>query len=299
MSLKEALKQDKEIYPVWLDNPFWLEAVLKSPLAAAEAGKAFAAALAGEAGAKRIFLKQESKETALPEFPAREIFRGRVVYYPGAGTDARPLKIFCGSRSAHCFIYADYMVKKGEVMKLLEGNLSELQPGYKTLFAIEGNEKDFFPLGWEDLRGTYTDIDVYQAPELKWGFWAVLERNPELDESHGPRRILFCYLACDAVSGYASLWPRGKRRTSPYAIVIDDSGFASNWAVFGSDKSQMYKIGGRNHAMPNWLLVATGRSAKPWPGSDRFAEETESPTAPAARMELYINTKTSSKNKQM
>ena len=300
MSLNDALKQDKEIPPAWLENAFWLGSASKSRKAGTDPEPGFAAALSGETACKRIFLKAESKTIPLPEFPAREIMRSKVVFYPGAGTDGQPLRLFSGSHSAHCFIYADYSIKKNEIIKQLGENLIELCNGYRTLFVIEGGEKDFFPDGWEDLRSTYSDIDQFRAPELQWGLWAVLERGPEYDNSHGPKRILFCYLCCDGVSAFASLWPKGKgkRRTSPYGVIIEDSGFGTNWAVFGSGKSQLYKIGARNHALPDWLLVAVGRGAQPWPGYSRFSDESEPGGKDGAQRALYLRDDSLLKAKQ-
>lgn len=287
MSLKDALTADKELYPGWLENSSWLESI-KSQNNPAGSAAAFTDALNGAPGCKKVFLKADSKTTALPDFPAREMMKGRVVFYPGAGADGQPLRLFSGAHAAHCFIYADYGVKRGEVTRQFGGDLAGLLPGYKSLFVIEGGVKDFFPLGWEDLRETYTDIDEFFPPELQWGLWAVLEREPQYDAAHGPKRLLFCYLCCDAVSAFTSLWPRGKRRTFPYGIVIEDSGFGSNWAVFGSERSQLYKIAARNHALPNWLLVAVGRSSQAWPGYGRFSEEEEPGGADKAARALYI-----------
>lgn len=275
MPLKDSLSNDKELYPGWLENSYWLEA-LKNRKGPAGDGAVFAATLSGAAGCKKIFLKADFRNMSLPEFPAGELMKGRVVFYPGAGTDGQPLLLFSRAHAAHCFIYADYGVKRGEIARLLCETPGNLLPGYRTLFVIEGGEKDFFPLGWENLRETYTDIDEFHPPELQWGIWAVLEREPQYDSGHGPKRVLFCYLCCDAISAFTSLWPKGKgkRRTNPYAIAIDDSGFGSNWAVFGSEKSQLYKIAARNHALPAWLLVATGRDAQPWPGYASRPDET-------------------------
>lgn len=286
MALKDALAQDKETYPGWLEDSCWLESV-KNQKPPAGASTAFAEALAGTGG-KKVFLKVDSRNVPLPEFPAREMMKGRVVFYPGAGTDGQPLRLFSGAQACHCFIYADYALKRNEITRLLGEKPPTFLPGYKTLFVIEGGEKEFFTNGWEDLRETYTDIDEFYPPELQWGVWAVLEREPGLDAAHGPKRVLFCYLCCDAVSAFNSLWPRGKRRTFPYGLVIEDSGFGSNWAVFGSEKSQLFKIAGRNHALPNYLLVGTGRDAKPWPGYARFSDETEPGGADRALRSLFV-----------
>jgi hypothetical protein len=277
MALSDALKQEKEVYPSWLDDAFWLSSAVKNNKAALPAGALFPQTLVPGAACKRVFLKAESRNIPLPDFPAREMLQSSVVFYPGAGTDGQPLRLFSSAHSAHAYIHVDYTVKRNELVRLLSDSSGELVRGYKALFVIEGGEKDFFTNGWLDLRDTYSDIDLFQAPELQWGVWAVLEREPQHDNDFGPKRILFCHLCCDAISAFASLWYKinGKRRTFPYAVVVEDSGFASNWAVFGSEKSQLFKIATRHAALPNWLLVAVGRSAKPWPGYARASEETE------------------------
>ena len=290
MSLIDVLKQEKEVYPNWLDDAFWLSSAAKTNKAALPADAQFPPALSIDSACKRIFLKSDSKNVPLPDFPAREMMLSNVVYYPGAGTDGQPLRLFSSAHSAHCFVYVDSGVKKGEITKLLGENTGELRKGYKTLFAIEAGEKDFFTNGWLDLRETYSDIDMFKVPELQWGLWAVLEREAQYDNSYGPKRILFCYLCCDAISAFASMWYKinGKRRTFPYAVVIEDSGFGSNWAVFGSEKSQLFKIATRHAALPAWLLVAVGRSAKPWPGYARASEETEPGGKDNAERALFI-----------
>lgn len=290
MSLSDALKQEKEVYPSWLDNAFWLNSALKNNKAALPADAQFPLTLSSGTSCKRIFLKSESKNIALPDFPAREMLLGNVVFYPGAGIDGQPLRLFSSAHSAHSFIYADSGVKRTDIAKLLVERPGELLKGYKTLFVAEAGEKEFFANGWLDLRETYSDIDMFVAPELQWGLWAVMEREPQYDGAHGPLRVLLCYLCCDAVSAFASLWPKvnGKRRTNPYAVVVEDSGFGSGWAVFGSEKSQLFKVATRHAALPPWLLVAVGRGAKPWPGYDRASEETEPGGKDNADRALFI-----------
>ncbi len=288
MALVDALKQEKEAYPSWLDDAFWLSSATKNNKAALPADAPFPLTLSLQNSCKRIFLKAESAKLALPDMPNREMLLGNVVYYPGAGTDAQPLRLFSSAHAAHSFIYVDSGMKRLDITRLLVGG--ELLKGYKTLFAVEAGEKDFFANGWLDMRETYSDIDMFTAPELQWGLWAVLEREAQYDNAHGPKRLLFCYLCCDGISAFASLWPKvnGRRRTHPYAAVIEDSGLGSNWAMFGSEKSQLFKVATRHESLPPWLLVAVGRSAKPWPGYDRASKETEPGGKDNADRALYF-----------
>ncbi len=35
-------------------------------------------------------------------FPRQQFFASRVVYYPGAGNDGRPVRVFGSTHAAHC-----------------------------------------------------------------------------------------------------------------------------------------------------------------------------------------------------
>ena len=41
------------------------------------------------------------------ELLLEKFFQSRTVYYPGAGTDGSPIKIFNCSHSSHCFVWVD------------------------------------------------------------------------------------------------------------------------------------------------------------------------------------------------
>ena len=54
--------------------------------------------------------------------PLADFLQSRIVYYPGSRTDGDPVEVFGASHSAHCFIYADYMLSKGELLEELHTN---------------------------------------------------------------------------------------------------------------------------------------------------------------------------------
>lgn len=268
MSIKDALSNDKEDSLGWLENQPLIDSSLKHQNLPGDAGLDFAFTLSNGDSlpiSDRIFLKSRKPARLVPEFPIKNIISSRAVFYPGAGTDGQPLKIFCESHSAHCFIYVDYLKSKKELIKQLKENLASNYWGYKTLFAIEGLAKDFFPEG-------YKNISDKKEKTFKWGIWAVLGRDSDYSNGPEPKRILFCYLCCDEVSAFASLWPKDKK-DAPYAVVINDHNPDLIRGEFGGGQSHLYKIVPRNQdnkPMPEWLL--TVEDSKEWPAYKRVTE---------------------------
>ena len=154
MSIKDALSNDKEDSRGWLENQPLIDSSIKHQKLPGDLGLDFSFTLSNDASlpiTDRIFLKNRKPARLVPEFPMKNILASRAVFYPGAGNDGQPLKIFCESHSAHCFIYADYLKSKKELIKQLKENLASYYWGYKTLFAIEGRAKDFFPEGYNNI----------------------------------------------------------------------------------------------------------------------------------------------------
>lgn len=91
------------------------------------------------AEATPAWLKGYSKGQANP---LAEFLKSRIVYYPGSGQDWHPLEVFGGSRSAHCFIYADYLQPEDEVIGHLQGEYG--LGGYHILDSIRISESALY-----------------------------------------------------------------------------------------------------------------------------------------------------------
>jgi len=187
-------------------------------------------------------------------FPLKRILSSQIVFYPGAGEDWQPLELFGGASAAHCFIFVDYLHFKRPLE--VEDWLRRISK-YKLLSFRELREAEIFPEGLVNLNSKYPKIDDFQPPALRWGVWAVLE-------SESGAKISLCYLSCEALSAFMSLWPAEKARKAPYAVVLHDYGFGANWPgnIFGGAASPMYIHAHDNNLLPKWLLVGT----EPWPG---------------------------------
>ncbi len=254
MSLKEILSQDPEIAPKWLSGDF-----LK------------ATSDIGDRYEDRCFLKDRDHHRILPKFPLKKVLGSRVLFYPGSGVDTHPINLFVGASSIHCFIYADCAQKKEKIVRWFNGRAEvdescergyDIVKGYKPLFIIEGDESEFFPHGYQ--RHSHQTGSACVDSEFRWGLWAVLQRSPLYDvDSLRPDRILVCYLSCEGVSAFASLWPKKTIRRVPYAIMLDAYGMGGGNAEWASAESPLAQIANTRRTLPQWLFV--GPYVQPWP----------------------------------
>lgn len=200
-------------------------------------------------------------------FPREQFFASRVIYYPGSGTDGQPVKLFGSTHSAHCFVYADYGVGRATVEAELEHREHRFR-GYHTLVRVNLAERDLSPHGWtphinpaEAVRERYC---FATAPPF--GFLEVLERDQELEDSHGARRLAILFLGADGIAAYDALFCQKGIVSAPFAVVVQDHGFGGNYNRFGRD-GLLERIAVRCRVIPRWLLVA--ENTDPWAGFER------------------------------
>jgi len=197
-------------------------------------------------------------------FPREPFFASRIVYYPGSGTDGHPVKLFGSSQSAHCFVYADYGITQDAV----EAELRDPDHGfhgYHSLARLHLAEANLTPNGWVPHVPP-----GYMAPRGQghvgadpYGFLEVLERDQELDDNHGARRLAILFLGADGIATYDALFCQGHGTPPPFAVVVQDHGFGGNYDRFG-EGGLLAHIVRECDAVPPWLLV--GEDTDPWQG---------------------------------
>jgi hypothetical protein len=205
-------------------------------------------------------------------FSRDQFFASRVVFYPGSGTDGHPVKLFGSTHSAHSFVYADY----GKTQPVLEAKLGHHQHGfrgYHALARLQLRESDLVPRGWtahveagDLLPDRYRGVAVADSP---FGFLEVLERDEDLDENHGARRLAILFLGADGFATYDALFCQGHGDSAPFAVVLQDHGFGENYDEFGRD-GLLERIARRCDVLPPWLLVA--ENTHPWQGFERVPD---------------------------
>lgn len=205
-------------------------------------------------------------------FSREEFFTSRVVYYPGSGTDGHPVKLFGSTHSAHCFVYADYVVTQRDVETQLAHPHHGFR-GYHTLARVQLRERDLVPNGWTaHVHTGEVPPDALRFAAVApspFGFLEILERDQTLGEDHGARRLAILFLGADGIATYDALFCQGRGDSPPLAVLLQDHGSGCNYNSFGRG-SLLERIAMRCHVLPPWLLVAENTHA--WQGFERVPE---------------------------
>lgn len=211
-------------------------------------------------------------------FPLRAFLASRMVYYPGSGTDGHPLWLFGISRAAHCFVYADYMMPKSEILEqLLDEHNHEHPTGFRVIHVASLGLKL-----WPSCRERYPDL----LPDAICHFYdneptggpfvlgIILERLDTFGENHGPKRIAMLHAGWDAYATFEFLFCELGSRL-PYAILLQDHGYGCNWNRDGyGDGSLLWRLARKSgRRMPAWLLAAS--NTRPWTGYSKVSSGSE------------------------
>jgi len=206
-------------------------------------------------------------------FNYRAFFSSRIAFYPGAGTDGHLVKLLGSSHRAHCFVYADYGASEGFIKAELD-NPRHGFFGYHTLARIELAQED---LGSERIAYHTTPEELHTAAQAyrgfrntaPYGFLEILERDANLDNTHGAARLAILFLGADGVATYDALFCQPKSISRPYLVLLQDHGFGGNYTEFGKD-GLLYKIAERTKVLPEFLLVAEDTAV--WPGYSKVEQ---------------------------
>lgn len=202
-------------------------------------------------------------------FDRERFFGSRIVRYPGYGDDGQPVRLFGAAGAAHVFIYADYAVRREELIQRL-GSADRGFRGYEVLDILDLEQGDLVPDGWaptlpaEMLQGARHAMRSGEA----YGMLAILERQEGFQGDHGPERLAILFLGADGIATYDALFCQPASRVAPFGMVIQDHGFGGNYSSFGRS-GRLYKIARAAHVFPKFLLAEKdGSRGCDWPGYD-------------------------------
>lgn len=201
----------------------------------------------------------------------RSFFRSRVVFYPGSGFDGHAVKVFGGSHSAHCFVYADYGASRAEIQRHLEAGNKEAFSGYKTIARFELSKEMIAASNFRQ-HASAEQVEKFRNslrhPYEVYGFLEVLERYAPFTDDHGPERIAVMFLGADGHATYDALFCQDNQ-VAPFAVLLQDHGFGGNWSDFGV-AGVMHDIARKTNRLPKFLLVGVG--TEPWVGYRELAD---------------------------
>lgn len=190
-----------------------------------------------------------------------EVLKTSHVFYPGAGFDGQPIKLFNESHFVHLYIYVDYMVSQQAIQQDIATRGFK---GYRLLGRTEVSRKDllgrFLPpvVDFSEKRKSmflnpFTKVTLGEEKITTpfYGFLDVFERKPEFDHTHGAERFALLYLGEDAFVAFLALY--GTRKYKPLVVMIVDHAFGGNYDRFGQ-KGLLEKIARRRKIMVSYLL---------------------------------------------
>ncbi len=196
------------------------------------------------------------------QFPVKAFFNSRIAFYPGSGFDGHLVKVFGSTHVVHCFVYADYGVSDTALKRELDDPQRGFR-GYHSLARIDLEEKDLLPSGWvphvtqDEARYRRSDVSTYH----RFGFVEILERNEDLDDEHGAKRLAIMFLGADGVAAYDALFCQ-KPGSAPFVLMLQDHGFSGNYTRFGRG-GLLGKIVVQANSFPEFILCADNTEI--WP----------------------------------
>jgi len=181
----------------------------------------------------------------------------RISFYPGAGEDGQLFSVFGKSGSLHCHVYADFNVPATDVLGDLEA------AGNCRVYGYDVISHKYVPPSW--LAPFEQPPGCDWESRLETGLIAVLKRQDQFDEDHGPEFQCLLHVQVDAYWLYWNLW--SKQGRAPFAVVLQDHGSAGNPGIFGGE-GQLFQMASQA-GLPEFLLV--GENTNSWSGYDVVA----------------------------
>jgi hypothetical protein len=198
----------------------------------------------------------------------RGFLGSRQVFYPGAGSDGHPLLVFGASGAAHCFVYVDYGRTRAELIEPIRRNERAGVRGYTLIGEHDLRGTDLVNRPWSPNNLSQSLKDAQPSRIQSWAHitpfatLCILERQPELDDLHGPARLAILFIGDEAISTYDILYGHQLQR-APFAMVLQDHGFGGNWESFG-DGSVLWRVAEERGIFPEWILCDEAQKA--WSG---------------------------------
>ena len=182
-----------------------------------------------------------------------QFLSSRIIYYPGAGTDGSPIRLFNTAQAAHIFIYADYGYEKEKMDSLLSDNAFS---GYHLHHEQALSQEDLSPhppryhITEAERRAAISGYDMSIRPQDGFALLKIYERNEDVGEDHGAQRFAVLYIGGDANATYDVLF--GNTNRTPYACVVC-ANMGSGYTCFVRD-SLLELIAERTSRFPKYLI---------------------------------------------
>jgi hypothetical protein len=180
---------------------------------------------------------------------------GKVLYYPGSGTDFEMMKIFIESSTINEVYYADYMdnVNIDQALGALGGEWDVINES--VLIPLNFHKKSWADFWYDNVVST-----KFSGPHHAHGIRITLQKNKT------GKIVTFYYLKTEGIGTYKVLLENEIR---PDVIILQDHGFGCQWAgasfgYNGDVQTSLYGTSKAFHHFPKYLFVGVNTSV--WQG---------------------------------
>jgi hypothetical protein len=227
--------------------------------------------MAAQHEAEPAWLNNIVVENSLTDTMFDAMLQSRVVFYPGSGCrDGLSFSLFTHTHAAHCVIHADVDTDLDDVLNAvtgIPGKVSSIQ-GYRPTVLRRLNQeeaREVLRLDEQPLPGLDDLHPMAQVPGLAGAVWSILERKADFGDEHGPLRLAFLHVKCEAAWLFWNLWLRTElNRPPPFAIIVAPEFGGSIERLFGPD-GRAYRLEGGQAKRPDWIYYSCS-DVNQWPG---------------------------------
>ena len=170
------------------------------------------------------------------DFSFDDAISGRLAYYPGFGYDGTMLTVGNKSHAVHTFVHTDYLNTRLNI----ETQINQIK-GYHVIGQKGWNIKETLPLPEKGTNYRFAHDRMMERAGNWIRQWTedrpylithILERNPDLDEDYGAKRLAMITSNMDGFKLYLLLFME-KIGKAPWLFLLQDHGFGGNHNRFG------------------------------------------------------------------
>ena len=199
-----------------------------------------------------------------------DVVSSRIAYYPGFGSDGSMLKVCNMSHSVHSFFHLDYLNSREKVM-----NEIDRLPGYHRIGHVEWNVDDILPNGFYPIKEFLSDriikLRVYFSRDSDHHIMTdILERDEDMDESYGAKRIALTTISADGIEFYYQVFVK-EYNVVPWIMLLQDHGLGCNYNLFGAG-GILHEIMYRYGAWPKFIICENVHATRIYNGYERIED---------------------------
>lgn len=212
-------------------------------------------------------LLKEILDLKTEKFPIRKILENSS-YYPACADDGGVMR-YLNTMNPELGILSHVMVDYHMDRDRLLAALPSIR-GYHVHSHRPLTFEELAPNGWQMPRISAAELRRMEGHRcfMKESFaeWILLERDADMDASHGPERMSLTYICGDGAATYHALYCTQEIAPTLLAIIRPGHGFGFNWTNFFDPRALFHRIVAHNEAgMPQWLIFGPYEVA-PWRG---------------------------------